>query len=196
MRTRQYILEAAEKILQTKGLARLTTKEVAQEAGCAEGTLYKHFENKEDLVLSAIAENLPDVLAVIQPDRVGQQTVEANLQEIARAVIRYYEKIVPRATALFGDMELMGRFRQWMQEQQAGPLNLFDSIVSYIEAEQLLGRLNKTIQPFYFTSLLLGACFQYVFIGYFQGTNPYPVAEQQFVAGLVQTLLPEHEAKQ
>jgi AcrR family transcriptional regulator len=40
MRTRQYILEATERILQTKGLARLTNKEIAQEVGCAEGTLY------------------------------------------------------------------------------------------------------------------------------------------------------------
>ena len=62
MRTRQYILEAAERMLQSKGLARLTNKEIAQEAGCAEGTLYNHFETKEDLILSAIEEHLPDFL--------------------------------------------------------------------------------------------------------------------------------------
>lgn len=189
MRTRQYILEAVERILQTKGLARLTTKEIALEAGCAEGTIYKHFQSKEELVLSAVAENLPDILALLEPQRAGQHPLETNLQNIAKTVINYYEKLIPRSAFLFADIELLGRFREWMQEQKAGPLKLFEPIVSYIEAEQELGRLNQTVQPFYFASLLLGSCFQYVFIRCFQGNDPYPVTEQQFIAGLVQTLL-------
>ncbi len=189
MRTRQYILEAAERMLQSRGLARLTNKEIAQEAGCAEGTLYKHFETKEDLILSAIEENLPDFLAVVQEDRIGHGSIEANVQDIAQAAIRYYRKLVPLTTTLFADMELMARFRQWMREQQAGPLNIYERVAGYIEAEQRLGRLNRAIEPFNFAALLLGACFQYVFVQYFQGQDPFPVSEQAFVAGLVQTLM-------
>ncbi|WP_420799327.1 TetR family transcriptional regulator [Ktedonospora formicarum] len=33
----------------SKGLACLTNKEVSETAGCAEGTLYKHFETKDAL---------------------------------------------------------------------------------------------------------------------------------------------------
>ncbi len=65
MRTRQYILEAAEQLLQTKGLARLTNKEIAEAAGCAEGTLYKHFATKEALLLAAIEENVPQFLSTV-----------------------------------------------------------------------------------------------------------------------------------
>ena len=189
MRTRQYILEAAERMLQSKGLARLTNKEIAKAAGCAEGTLYKHFETKEDLILSAIEEHLPDFLVVVQDDRIGHGSLEANVQDIAQAAIRYYQKLVPLATSLFADMELLARFRHWMQEQQAGPLNLYELVAGYIEAEQRLGRLNPAIQPFNFAALLLGACFQYVFVQYFQGQDPFPVSEQAYVAGLVQTLM-------
>jgi AcrR family transcriptional regulator len=189
MRTRQYILEAAERMLQSKGLARLTNKEIAQEAGCAEGTLYKHFETKEELILSAIEEHLPDFLAVVQDDRIGYGSLEANVQDIAHAAIRYYRKLVPLATSLFADMELMARFRHWMQEQQAGPLNLYEKVADYLAAEQQIGRLNQAIQPFNVAALLLGACFQYVFVQYFQGQDPFPVSEQVYVAGLVQTLL-------
>src|SRR5438093_739927 len=76
MRTRQYILEAAERMLQTKGLARLTNKEIAEAAGCAEGTLYNHFDTKEALILAAIQENLPDFLAAVGDDRIGEHTIE------------------------------------------------------------------------------------------------------------------------
>jgi hypothetical protein len=122
------------------------------------------------------------------------------VQDIAQAVIRYYRKLVPLATSLFADMELMARFRQWMQEQQAGPLNLYELVAGYIEAEQRLGRLNRAIQPFNFTALLLGACFQYVFLQHFQGQDAFPVSEQAYVAGLVQTLMvggsPEEQASE
>ena len=144
MRTRQYILEAAERMLQSKGLARLTNKEIAKAAGCAEGTLYKHFETKEDLILSAIEEHLPDFLVVVQDDRIGHGSLEANVQDIAQAAIRYYQKLVPLATSLFADMELLARFRHWMQEQQAGPLNLYELVAGYIEAEQ---RVQCSIGP-------------------------------------------------
>ncbi|MGH7224633.1 MAG: TetR/AcrR family transcriptional regulator, partial [Gemmataceae bacterium] len=50
--TRQKILDAAQRLLETDGLARLTTKELAAAAGCAEGTLFKHFRGKEDIIIA------------------------------------------------------------------------------------------------------------------------------------------------
>lgn len=189
MRTRRYILEAAERMLQTKGLARLTNKEIAQEAGCAEGTLYNHFETKEALILAAIAENLPDFLTVVQEERIGERTIEANIQDIALAAIRYYRKLIPLATALFADMELLAHFRSWMQDHRGGPLRIYEIVAEYVAGEQRLGRLKPELDPFSFAALLLGTCHQYVFVQYFQGHDPFPVSEAQFVAGVVQTLL-------
>ena len=189
MRTRQYILEAAEQMLQTKGLARLTNKEIAEAAGCAEGTLYNHFDTKEELILAAIQENQPDFLTVVQEDRIGQRSVEENVQEIALAAIRYYRKLVPLSTALFADMDLLAHFRQWMQGHQGGPLKIYEKVAVYIVGEQRLGRLKPEIEPFSFAALLLGTCHQYVYIQYYQGYDPFPVSEDQFIAGIVQTLL-------
>ncbi|MBI1880336.1 MAG: TetR/AcrR family transcriptional regulator, partial [Chloroflexi bacterium] len=159
------------------------------EAGCAEGTLYKHFATKEALILAAIEENLPDFLTVVREDRIGQGSIEANLQEIALAAIRYYRKLVPLATALFADMDLLAHFRNWMQEHRGGPLRIYEVVARYVAGEQRLGRLKQDIEPFSFAALLLGTCHQYVFIQYFQGHDPFPVSEGQFVAGVVQTLL-------
>ncbi len=176
-------------MLQTKGLARLTNKEIAEAAGCAEGTLYNHFDTKEALILAAIQENQPAFLAVVAEDRVGEHSIEQNVQEIALAAIRYYQKLLPLATALFADMDLLAHFRLWMQEHQGGPLRIYEIVAQYVAAEQRLGRLKPEIDPFSFAALLLGSCHQYVFINYFQGHDPFPVPEGQFVAGIVQTLL-------
>ncbi len=176
-------------MIQSKGLARLTNKEIAEAAGCAEGTLYKHFPTKEALILAAIEENLPDFLAVVQQDRIGQGAIEDNIREIAQAAIRYYGKLLPLTTALFADIELLNRFRLWMREQKGGPLVIYERVANYVAAEQRLGRLKPEIEPFSFAALLLGTCHQYAYIQYFQGFDPFPVPEGQFVAGVVHTLL-------
>jgi AcrR family transcriptional regulator len=49
------IIEAAAKLFAEKGYHRTTTREIALAAGMAEGTLYNHFENKEDLLFQIVA---------------------------------------------------------------------------------------------------------------------------------------------
>src|SRR5947209_7075230 len=62
--TRQKILDAAEKLLLLKGLARVTTKEIARETGLSEGALYRHFDHKEEIFFALMARHLP-VLCVV-----------------------------------------------------------------------------------------------------------------------------------
>ena len=42
--TRQQILNAAQRLIEKGGFIRLTTKEIAQEAGCAEGTIFTRLQ--------------------------------------------------------------------------------------------------------------------------------------------------------
>jgi AcrR family transcriptional regulator len=44
------MLEAAERIMRDKGYAGATMQDIAAAAGCAVGTLYLHFKNKEELL--------------------------------------------------------------------------------------------------------------------------------------------------
>ncbi len=189
MKTRQYILEATERAIQSKGLARVTTKEIAKEAGCAEGTLYKHFVDKEDLFLAVIQENLPDLVATVHEEQAGKGTVGDNLVEMAYAIIHYYEQLIPLAVSLFADTDLLVRHREWMQKQNTGPQRLYERVAAYIEAEQHLGRLDPSTKAMNIATLLLGSCFQYVFFRLFMGKNLFPMTDQQFVTDLVQSIV-------
>jgi AcrR family transcriptional regulator len=46
------ILDAAAKVFASKGYQRATTKEIASEAGVAEGTIYNYFDSKRDLLIA------------------------------------------------------------------------------------------------------------------------------------------------
>ena len=189
MSTQQKILEATERIIQAKGIAHATTKEIARESGFAEGTLYKHFECKEDLFLMVLERNLPSFVAALGEYVAGDGTVQANLEHQAGAAIKYYEQLIPLAAAFFSDRELLASHRKVMDQIDGGPQRIYERIARYVEEEQQLGRIDGRQEPLRIAALLLGPCFQYVFLRQFMGTNPLPQTEEQFVTGLVQTLI-------
>jgi AcrR family transcriptional regulator len=189
MTTRERILDATEQVIQERGLARVTTKEIARVAGVAEGTLFKYFERKEDLLLAVVQEHLPSFVAVAHPEQAGARTVGEQLEAIAQAAMAYYAQLIPPTIAFCADAALLARHREWMQAQQAGPQRIFELVAAYITAEQRLGRLDAQRDPMSVAALLLGPCYQYALLRHFIGADPLPLSDQQFISGLVQTLM-------
>ncbi|HEX6969889.1 MAG TPA: TetR/AcrR family transcriptional regulator [Micromonosporaceae bacterium] len=56
--TRRALLAAARRVIEQRGLANLTTREVAQEAGVAVGTFFVHFPNVDVLVETLLDERI------------------------------------------------------------------------------------------------------------------------------------------
>lgn len=52
--TRQRIIRGAWSVIAERGLAALTTRLVAKEAGISHGMCHYHFENKDDLILAVV----------------------------------------------------------------------------------------------------------------------------------------------
>jgi AcrR family transcriptional regulator len=75
--TRDRILDAAAHIMRHDGIARATTKEIAQQAGFSEATLYKHFANKTEIFVAVLQERAPGLAEILRTldQRVGQGTV-------------------------------------------------------------------------------------------------------------------------
>jgi AcrR family transcriptional regulator len=188
--TQQQILRAAEQIIREKGVARATTKEIAKLAGVAEGTLYKHFERKEDLFLTLFRKQVPEEYKeAISAHQAGTGSVRGNLKGIALAAMQHFEQIVPLMVAFFADTDTLARLQSFLQETGTGPQRLYADVAAYIEAEQRLGRLNGEVSPLSAAALLLGPCWQFVFLRQFLGTNPLAVSDEQYVDGLVQGLI-------
>jgi AcrR family transcriptional regulator len=189
VKTRERILDAARQVIEERGAARMTTKEIARAAGVAEGTLFKYFDRKDDLLLAAVQAHVPAFVAVVQPEQAGTHPLNEQLQIIVQAAITYYAQLIPLTIALFCDAAVLARHREWMQVQQAGPQAIYEAVAAYIAAEQRLGRLDAQHDEMSVAALVLGPAYQYAFLRYFMGANPLPTSDQQFVANLVQTLL-------
>lgn len=187
--TRQQILEACQKLIQTLGLARVTTKEIARETGLSEGALYRHFDHKEDVFL-AVFEKHVQLLAGFLTERVaGEGAVADNLRQICLAILYYYEQLIPLTASYFSDTELLARFRQLLL-QIGGPQRLHYWVASYIGEEQQLGRVVPELPALSITTSLLGPVFQYAFLRQLTNEDQFGLTDRQFVDNLLQVLAP------
>jgi AcrR family transcriptional regulator len=123
---RRQILNAAVEVFADKGFHRATIKDIAKEAGIADGTIYNYFGNKTDLILGildqmnnteereeqlTVVAEAPDLRAAFSEglrQRIAdllpyQRVLQAVLPEILvnddlRA--RYYQQVIAPTTAL------------------------------------------------------------------------------------------------
>jgi AcrR family transcriptional regulator len=194
--TRKKILEATEKLIQMKGLARVTTKEIARETGLSEGALYRHFEHKEEVFFEIMLKYLPTFLETFKTHLAGTGTVSENLEAIALATIDYYGQLIPMTASFFADTDLLAQYRKALHQIDGRPQTFFEVVAAYIEEEQQMGRIEKHVPAISIAIQLLGPCFQYEFIRQFTGDLPFNQTASEFVKTLVQGLAPGNFSSQ
>jgi AcrR family transcriptional regulator len=86
--TRQRLLRAALELFTTNGFLATTTPEIAARAGVAEGTIYRHFSGKEELLVSAYRESQGWGLALIKvPEGDNALPPQDRLLDVAHRLV-------------------------------------------------------------------------------------------------------------
>src|SRR5262250_2090264 len=143
--TRDQIVTATRKLIEDRGVAHITSKHIAKAAGCAEGTIFRYFARKEDLLLAAVMASFPPLREALESIRGG--TPRDRLQRLALNVIQFFEQITPAAVAVLSDAELTRRHRETMREHNGGPQRLYMAVSRFIESEQARGALHADLSP-------------------------------------------------
>jgi AcrR family transcriptional regulator len=188
--TRDRIVDAAEHLMRSVGLARTTTKEIAREAGCSEAAIYKHFSSKEELFTTVLGERLPPlgaVLDVLDDERAG--SIEDRLTHLAAVACTFYESTTAIAASLFAEPALLARHRAGLAELGAGPHVPVQRLATFLRHARERGDVSAEADPDASAALLLGACLQRAFLMSFSPPAPPPIPAEAFAADLVRTLL-------
>lgn len=178
--TPERLLDAAENLMRTTGLASATTKAIAREAGCSEAALYKYFANKEELFVRVLMERRPNagaMMAAMTTDP-GDQPVGERLTEIARYASLFYADAMPMFGSLFADPVLLTRHREGVRSIGAGPHVVLEALTGHLFRELERGRLRPDADPAAAAALLLGACFQRAFFLHFSGPDTVGPVEE------------------
>ena len=180
------ILDGAKKVIQKKGLAGATTREIAREVGCADGTLYVHFADRIELFLALLRQSLPPMTGALREleYRAGRGTVRSNLEMVIRGALEFMREFVPLAASLFAEPALLRAHQEELRKRKEGPHLSLAAVDAYVRAEQRLGRVDKRVNPKVVYALLFGACLHRVFLSHFLGQSFGP-SDDVFVKDVV-----------
>ena len=148
--TRQQLLEAATTVFSERGFARATTKEIAKVAGVAEGTIYRHFADKQDLFYAAYsaksAFTADEFLRL--PELAGKETIRENLRRFISVIEDIERTLVPLQASMWSDQELMEALaasKRSGDESAGRPADPLMPLAKYLKAEQELGRIRDGV---------------------------------------------------
>ena len=185
---RRRIIDAADALIREHGLGGATTREIAKAAGCAEGSIYVHFEDKIDLVIAVIVEREPFFAELLElPSRAGENDVEDNLVPWVEELLQLLRDNQPIFFALMGDPNVFARFKERLRERETGPVAVFKAAAAYVRAEQELGRLARDVPPEVVASILIGACRDQTLTRALAGVEP--TASREFAEALARTIV-------
>lgn len=88
----QEIIESAGKLLMENGIKGLTTKNLAQEMAFSESALYRHFKNKEDIIvllLNYLGSNIKERLDIISENKA---TSGEKLKQLFSSQFQFFSK--------------------------------------------------------------------------------------------------------
>ncbi|MGE4282233.1 MAG: TetR/AcrR family transcriptional regulator [Clostridia bacterium] len=131
------ILNAACKIFSEKGFSAATTNEIAKEAGIAEGTIFRYFRTKKDILRGLfiqIANLVADKIALPPIERILLDKTQKDAREIIRELVVDRIKLVDHYFPMFKVM---------MSEV------LFHDDIRSILVEKIINRVLPALDDFY-----------------------------------------------
>jgi AcrR family transcriptional regulator len=156
---REHLVATAERMISSRGTAALTVREIAREAGVADGVLYNYFDGKEDLLANAVAAHLRTIEAGLgELPRPGEGDVAENLRTHVRYGIALHRALLPLMAGLRPELEVASRFTGLVAPDN----NWRDKLLGYLRAERDLGRLAPGAPVEAAAAMIAGVCHEMV----------------------------------
>lgn len=159
--TRSKLIQATLSVVRQVGYSHASTRAIAEAAGVAEGTIYRHFTDKAALFFAAALESSAPTIDRVSslPERAGHGTVEANLTDALVRLAALQDKIIPIELAILADPDLSAQRRRALAAGRGLPDGPPEAIAAYLSAEQRLGRVRADVDPSEAAIVILAALF-------------------------------------
>lgn len=157
---REHLIDTAADLISAHGTAELTVRAIARAAGVADGVLYNHFADKEELLADALAAHVRRVEAGLgELPEPGSATVEVNLRAQLAYGLALHKEILPAFAGLLARPVVLARFGERAGDGETWRARL----AGYLRAEKELGRLDGDVGAA--AAMLVGVCHETVLSG-------------------------------
>ncbi len=138
------ILDAASKVFSEKGFHGATTAEIAKEAGVAEGTVFRYFKTKKDILISLTGTIAVDSLVSVLLKSEGKSDAEVLLGFLEQHTT-FFRKNLDVIRLLLYEAQFHDEVRDMFVKEIAGRIT--GIIETYIRKRVANGRFRKDIDP-------------------------------------------------
>jgi AcrR family transcriptional regulator len=108
---REYLIVTAARLIDERGSAGLSVRDIAREAQVADGVLYNYFEDKEDLLAHALLAHVGTVMNTApRLPPAGTGTVAENLRLFIDTGLATLTRVVPAFAGLISQPNVLKRF--------------------------------------------------------------------------------------
>jgi AcrR family transcriptional regulator len=170
---RRRILEATVRLITAEGMSAVTTKKIAAEAGCAEGSIFRHFSDKGGLLSAVLSFDL-----------------RAGLQSVAEALLAFYRASYPLVGSALADRELFARYTNAAREGGTGPQQAWRLVHEFLAAHRDAGRINPEVDLQVHALAIAGACQHAAWVEMVNGPVGLPHDGEAISAWIVAALVP------
>ncbi len=194
---RDHLIAAAESLMARRGTAGITVRDIAREAQVADGVLYNHFADKEDLLAQALHAHVRSVERSLgdlpgkagKASEAGEGTVEENLRAFIGHGLALHAAILPAFAGLLAQPNVLARFGD-LPNPMAGGQGLRAHLAAYLRAERDLGRLAPGTDPDTAATMIVGACHELILPNLLRGATPADIEiPPGFADDLVATIM-------
>ena len=148
---REAIREATLELLRERGVARLTTRDVAERAGVSEASVYYHYTDKAGLLRAVFEAGLER----LQAATLGRGD---GLLAFGQELERFLGQALPVMTAAQSDAELRDALAAHMVANDLGPHRGIQTLGGYLAAGQRAGTVRADLDPEAAAQLFVGSC--------------------------------------
>jgi AcrR family transcriptional regulator len=181
---REYLIVTAARLIDERGSAGLSVRDIAREAHVADGVLYNYFADKEDLLAHALIAHVGTVMnAAPRLPPAGTGTVADNLRLFIDGGLATLTRVVPAFAGLISQPNVLRRFHAMVGGDASfageaatgddtagrdhghqpdghddnGQAGLPAILATYLHAEQRLGRIDGGADVDAAVTLVVGA---------------------------------------
>lgn len=188
---RDALLVGALELIRDRGLAHLTTREVARRAGVSEASVFYHFGDKVGLLQEVVLAGLAPIkgLALEIFDGTADLPLGESLIAIATAQETFFDRALPILESVQADAELRPAFSERMADQDLGPHRGVRLVAEHLSAAQLAGRVRPGVDVDAAATLLVGGCFLRSWQRHLDGGANHGLAPLEATVAALATLL-------
>ncbi|WP_076478591.1 TetR/AcrR family transcriptional regulator [Williamsia sterculiae] len=150
---RDEIISATVAVLRERGIARLTTRQVAAEAGVSEGSIFYHFTDRQGLLKAVFEGALHPLwdykveLGPLAEDELTPDSVRKVLKGFTHLVTEFLDQALDMLFTAQGDAEVRDEVAAFLAANDYGPHRGIAAIGAYLTAAQEAGVVDDGVDP-------------------------------------------------